>query len=33
MEEDNGNAVPLLFASMIGDIDASIVTSSVAIAE
>ncbi|MEX2201150.1 MAG: TadG family pilus assembly protein [Dongiaceae bacterium] len=33
MEEDNGNAVPLQFASMIGDIDASIVTSSVAIAQ
>jgi Flp pilus assembly protein TadG len=33
MEEDNGNAVPLRFTSMIGDFNASIVTSSVAVAQ
>ena len=33
MEEDNGNAMPLQFVGMIGDYSASIVVSSVAIAE
>ena len=33
MHEDNGNAMPLQFAGMIGDFNASIVTSSVAVAQ